>query len=54
MGRQQKDGDEEKEIYLLLIVHGIGSNLEHQKECERELHQHINMLTEGDYFRNHY
>lgn len=27
---QQIKGEEEKEVYLIMIVHGIGSNLEYQ------------------------
>ena len=35
---QEIQGDEEKEVYLLLLVHGIGANLESQKVREAEVH----------------
>ena len=47
---QEIQGDEEKEVYLLLIVHGIGANLESQKVREAELHAGMKKILEGGYF----
>ena len=47
---QEVKGDEEKEVYLILMVHGIGSNLESQKNSEQQLHNGIKKITRGGYF----
>ena len=47
---QEIKGDEEKEIYLLLLVHGIGANIDSQKEREKEIHASLDKITKGGYF----
>lgn len=51
---QDIKGDEEKEVYLMLMVHGIGSNLESQKTREQELHTGIGKVLQGGYFDSEY
>ena len=51
---QEIKGEEEKEVYLIMIVHGIGSNLEHQRVREHELHAGIKKVTQGGYFNSEY
>lgn len=46
--------EESKEIYLLLLVHGIGSNLESQMFREQELHKGIKKVIKGGYFDSDY
>lgn len=47
-------GDEEKEVYLLMMVHGIGSNIETQKTRESELHASLKKVIKGGFFECEY
>ena len=47
---QEVKGDDEKEVYLVLLVHGIGSDLETQKTRETEFHAGVKKIVKGGHF----
>lgn len=46
--------EEEKEVYLILVVHGIGANLEAQKNNESGLHEGMQKVTQGGHLESKY
>ena len=46
--------EEEKEVYLLLVVHGIGANLEQQRLNETGLHECMAKITQGGHLECKY
>jgi len=51
---QEVKGKEEKEVYLVLLVHGIGSNIDSQKIRETEFHAGIKKVIGGGHFVSQY
>lgn len=49
---QEVKDDSEKEVYLFMLVHGIGSDLDTQKAREAEFHAGVKKIIKGGHFEN--
>ena len=54
MKQEVGNDDIEKEVHLILMVHGIGSNYESQKIREKEMHASFKKIDNKGYFQSDY
>lgn len=51
---QEVKDESEKEVYLVMLVHGIGSDIDTQKTRETEFHAGVKKIIKGGHFDNQF